>query len=821
MRFKARSNFPLRALLIFITATSIMGVAAPASAAVKFLPGAVSANDPYAPGHGNGGYDVQNYSISMLYLKSDGIDATIKAVATITAKATQNLSKFSLDLNDLKTTKVTINNKSAKFSTTSSKISITPPQGILKGKVFTTAVSYEGKPGAYLGEGETTPSQGWLHTKTGTLAVGEPYVASYWFPSNDHPSDKATFTIAVTAPAALTVVSNGNLKVDPVVKSGTKTWVWVEKYPMAPHNTVLAVGDYTLLKSVTTSGIPVISAYENSIGAEGAVTVRKALDFIPSAMDTYIARFGKYPLETTGAIVADIALNYAMETQERPLYSISNLNSYAENLSTVVIHELAHQWYADSVTPKRWSDMWLNEGFASYAQWVWGEDQKNEPALYQANYFYNATAENFPHRASVTSQFAYDAFWSVKVGQPAVPDLFSKAVYTRGAMTLHALRTTVGDATFYDILKGWATKKAYSNATNQEFIAFAQSKTKIDLKQLFIDWLDTTSKPTKFNYDPNAGPTPEVPSNPNTATSSAFDLLATDLAGVPNRAWNGSSIKIASSAAKQNILTILIGPHTIVPAFNVREKIDGISKLYKGFGQVDRVYMIFYTFEDVAWAQSQVDKIYVDPWVTSAANNCPALDSCGGASAGTDNKGDGIILKSLAQRSQVAGFVASGDVIAHEYVHTVQDEQFIGSAVETDALKSLGNHVPSWIVEGQADFAMMVSTNSNLQEYLDDRVAELETLRSDKTYTLDWIKGYLGASSEKLWKDYEQDRFYDLGFLFVEIVTSIKGPDTSMQFFSEIARGRSFTDVFADIFGMSWEAAMPLIAEAMYKEIQP
>ena len=490
------------ALLIISLITPLV-LSSQSEAAVKFLPGAESANDPYAAGHGNGGYDVENYTISLNVKFGTDSQTSITATTVITAIATQNLSRFSLDLDQLKTTKVSIDNKIVKYSTSKSKVFITPKNGILKGKKFTTAISYEGQPGSYIEEGATEPNQGWLKTKTGILAVGDPYVASYWFPVNDHPSDKASYKISITAPDSLTAISNGNLQSDPISKNGTKTWVWIEKYPMAPFNSVLAIGNYNLIKSEGYKGIPIISAFERTATADQELVIRKALAFISPTLELYEKKFGKYPFETSGAIISDIPLNYAMETQERPLYSLSNLISYGENISAVVIHELAHQWYAGSVTPKRWTDIWLNEGFATYSQWIWNEDNGLDKASSQFNFWYTVTPENIPHKKSITGDVAFKALWNVKVGAPPVASLFGKAVYVRGAMTLQVLRNTIGDDAFFAILKEWAEKKAYGYGNTQEFIALAQSKTKVDLTKLFNDWLYTDTKPTILNYAQN------------------------------------------------------------------------------------------------------------------------------------------------------------------------------------------------------------------------------------------------------------------------------------------------------------------------------
>jgi aminopeptidase N len=198
------------------------------------------------------------------------------------------------------------------------------------------------------------------------------------------------------------------------------------------------------------------------------------------------AAFGPYPFSTVGAIVdSQDDLFFALETQTRPVYSKYfwlDAQGNPVNGDFVVVHELAHQWFGDDVALARWQDIWLNEGFATYAEWLWAEHEGDGTPqdIFQATY------DDIP---------AGDPFWSVVIGDPGVDLLFDNAVYVRGAMALQALRNEVGDDAFWAIIRGWAASKSGGNATTPEFIALAEEISGQQLDDLFTTWLFTPGKP--------------------------------------------------------------------------------------------------------------------------------------------------------------------------------------------------------------------------------------------------------------------------------------------------------------------------------------
>jgi aminopeptidase N len=437
------------------------------SAAPSFAPGAEGAGDPYFPTYGNGGYDVAGYDLKLRY---DPASGRLDGTATITAAATQDLSRFNLDLAHLTASKITVDGRAAAGRADGNELVVTPAAGIAAGRAFTVVVEYGGVPKALtndaLGVG------GWLRTRDGAFALGQPESASTWFPVNDHPSDKATFALAMTVPTGVEAISNGV----PGARStanGQTTWTWRERSPMASYLATVVIGQYRL-QSGTHDGKPMVVAIPESLPANG--NADRAMARTGEIADFLATQFGPYPFDAYGGVVlADDRVGYALETQSRPVYG----NTFFRNgpNPTVVVHELAHQWYGDSVALARWQDIWLNEGFATYAEWLWQE-----------------------HQGERTAQQSFDRVYSgfdfsTPPGDPGPDRIFSDAVYQRGAMTVHALRRTIGDAAFFALLKSWPAAHRDGNVTTADFIAAAEQASGKDLDGLFDAWLFGKQKP--------------------------------------------------------------------------------------------------------------------------------------------------------------------------------------------------------------------------------------------------------------------------------------------------------------------------------------
>ena len=445
-------------------------LAIPASAA-SYSPGAPGIGDPYYPYYGNGGYDVSHYGLRLRYQpKTDELQGT----ATIKARTTQDLSSFDLDFL-LDVSEVRVNGVKASFAHAEQhELVITPKRPLAKGTPITVEVRYSGVPSTKSAYGFTT----WHRTPDGAVAADEPESAWWWFPSNDHPSDKATYDVSVSVPKGTRAISNGALR-SVSSKRGWTEYSWRQDRPQATYLATLALGRFDITTSRSGRGVPVINAYSADLGANDAAA-RASVERTGEIVDWLSNYFGPYPFATAGGYVPNTTTGYALETQTRVYYSPKQFAKGAN--PSVVVHELAHQWYGDDVSLKGWKDIWLNEGFATYAQWLWSEHEGQGTTRQLADQVYSA------HPAD-------DPFWKVAPGDPGPDAQFDDAVYDRGAAAIQALRDTVGDHAFFRILKGWPKAHAYGNASVADFEKYAEQISGKPLAGLFDAWLYQPVKP--------------------------------------------------------------------------------------------------------------------------------------------------------------------------------------------------------------------------------------------------------------------------------------------------------------------------------------
>ncbi|MFI1971198.1 peptidase [Streptomyces cinnamoneus] len=458
-------------LIVPSAAAAFLLLAVPASAA-DATPGAPGAGDSYYPTSGNGGYDVSHYDLRLKYQpKTDVLEGT----ATLTATTTQALSRFNLDFG-LKVSEVLVNGRPTPFATSGEhELEITPASPLEKGKQITVVVRYSGVPS----EVKIGGYSAWQRTPDGAVVANEPESAAWWFPSNDHPRDKATYDVSVSVPDGFQTVSNGELK-SQTSKLGWTRYNWRSTKPQAPYLTTLAIGKFDITTDKTADGLPVLNAYSKDLG-DNLDSAKASVERSTEVIDWETKVFGPYPFNAIGGYVPNVKTGYALETQTRPYYSPSQFANGA-NVS-VVVHELAHQWFGDSVSVKDWRDIWVNEGFATYAQWLWSEKEKEGTAQELADYVYSSIP-------------ADNAFWKVKPSDPGADNQFHSAVYNRGAVALQALRNKVGDKTFFAILKQWTAENKYGNASVQDFVKFAEKASGKPLQKLFDTWLFTPAKPS-------------------------------------------------------------------------------------------------------------------------------------------------------------------------------------------------------------------------------------------------------------------------------------------------------------------------------------
>jgi aminopeptidase N len=428
------------------------------------------APDSLFPEQGSSRYDVKHYAISLTFNGS----GAIKAKTTLLARTKKRLKSFSLDLEGLIVDSVKVNGDTADFSRRDNKLIIKPSKA-LEGRFWVT-IRYHGKPVTHIDPDGA--QDGWVPTSDGATVLSEPVGAMTWFPNNNTPRDKATFDMKITVPSKLEVAGSGDLK--SVRKhDGQETWRWLQPYQQATYLAMISIGDYDVYKSTmtTTTGrkLPILSFIEPKLGTQEA-----ARALIPKAIRFLERRFGPYPFDSAGIVVKDTDVGYALETQNRPVFD----NDEGETVDDLTnVHEWAHQWYGNSVTLSDWGDIWLNEGFATYAEWLW-----------TAAHGGPSTAEQF--QKEYDSHPASDSLWSpapAALEDPA--DLFGPWGYLRGSMTLEALRQEVGSRDFFVILRKWAKQNAYGNVSTPEFIALSERVSGQDLDAFFNAWLYVAEKP--------------------------------------------------------------------------------------------------------------------------------------------------------------------------------------------------------------------------------------------------------------------------------------------------------------------------------------
>ncbi|MEU6773634.1 M1 family metallopeptidase [Streptomyces sp. NPDC046759] len=429
--------------------------------------GASGAGDPYFPLSGNGGYHVRHYDLTLGY---DPSSRHLEGRASLAARATQNLSRFDLDLTGMKVTGVTVDGTRAAFRRDGQELVVTPGRTVGAGHDFRVTVTYGGTP-----KPVTDPdgsADGWIPTDDGAFVAGEPQGAMTWFPANSHPKDKSSYDITITVPQGRTAVAGGEL-LGQHTAHGRTTFHWRETQPTAAYLATATVGNFQVERYTTRDGIHVYNAVDPR-EAKAAAPVLKQL---PSVLAWESKLFGPYPFRSAGSIVDHANVGYALETQTRPLYDS------APDIDTLV-HESAHQWFGDSVSLTAWKDIWLNEGFATYAEWLYEEQHGGDSAQKTFDSLYARPAS--------------DELWAYPPGDPGSgANIFGTPVYARGAMTLHELRKAVGDRDFFRILRAWAADHRGGHGTTAQFVRLAGQLSGKHLDGLFHTWLFTKGKPNR------------------------------------------------------------------------------------------------------------------------------------------------------------------------------------------------------------------------------------------------------------------------------------------------------------------------------------
>ena len=424
--------------------------------------------DVLFPDLGNPGLDVLHYDVDLSY---DSITDTIEGMVGLDAALTTDRTEITLDAIGLATSEVTVDGRTARAVTDGPELRITLPEPASAGDEIRIEVAYRAAT-AERSSAIGLPN-GWFNTTGGSYVLNEPDGARTWMPCNDHPSDKATYTFTISVPRGVTAVANGAL-IEQRAEGTRDVWVWQEQRPMATYLILLLTGDYEVVESTGPGGLPLVSAILRRDRAE----MQPFLDVTPEMIEFFEELFGDYPLDGYGIAITDSFGGLAMETQGRSLFSRDDFSDggLGPGQQLLLAHELAHQWFGDAVTPARWQDIWLNESFATYGQWLWMESIR----------FAEIDEE---------AQLALDGRPPGSSADPGVEEMFGYNSYDGGAVVVHALRLTIGDEAFFRLLQQWVAENNGASRTTTDFIALAEEVAGRSLADFFDTWLFATVPP--------------------------------------------------------------------------------------------------------------------------------------------------------------------------------------------------------------------------------------------------------------------------------------------------------------------------------------
>ncbi|GAA0367496.1 M1 family metallopeptidase [Streptomyces blastmyceticus] len=450
-----------------------------AAAALPLAATAASTGDPaervgggtarYFPRHGSYGHRTLAYDLRLSY---DPETAWLDGHARIDAVANQGTRRVELDLARLTVHSAEIDGRPATVQRRDGKAVLTAERPLVAGRPFTADIRYSGSPAPV-----RTPfgAIGWDRTgdgHDGTLVASQPLGAPSWFPCNDRPDDKAAYTVTVRVPGGHHALANGTLRERRDLDDGSVSWTYHHPGPMASYLAAVYTGRFTHETHDTeSSGSPV--PLRNAYPAHLADRARHDLARQPEMLRAFTKLFGPYPFETYGAVVVDAELAAPVENQTLSVFGSNHMDG-KRGWETLVAHEIAHQWYGNSVSLADWRHIWLNEGFATYAEWLWSEHLEEDDAHTLAVQAWRQLSEGRQN---------------LRIGDPGRSRLFDDRIYVRGACTLHALRLALGDERFFTVLRTWHAAHRGGSADTDAFVAHAERTAGRPLADLIHPWL--------------------------------------------------------------------------------------------------------------------------------------------------------------------------------------------------------------------------------------------------------------------------------------------------------------------------------------------
>ncbi len=432
--------------------------------------------DPYFADHGDARYRVHRYELDLDYRP---VSNRLSGSARLSAQAgPAPLEEIPLDLAAFRIQRVLLDSRTVRYTHRAGKLRIRPAKALAPGTAFTVEVRYTGNP-------KPVPSPwgglGWEELTDGALVASQPVGAPSWYPCNDRPADKASYRVAITTPSPYTAVAGGRL-LTRTTRASSTTWVYEQPAPTSTYLVTVSLGNYT---AVPLTDPDPADGRRPPVPQTAYLPARLLPEFTQDfagqtrMMQFFEETFGPYPFGEYTVVIADEELDVPVEAQGMATFGANHLDG-ARTSERLIAHELAHQWFGNSVSVADWQHIWLNEGFAKYAEWLWSEHTGGRTAA---------------AHASAAHQLLAGLPQDLLLGDPGRQLMFDDRLYERGGLTVHALRCALGDDAFFRMLKDWATKHRHGAVSTADFTEHAQQYASAPLEELFDTWLHEPSLP--------------------------------------------------------------------------------------------------------------------------------------------------------------------------------------------------------------------------------------------------------------------------------------------------------------------------------------